>query len=63
MLLKIAYSESAYPITPVGPMNAILYYYFGIRVYFLLSNHMNNNRFTYDKTKSAELGFNILDMF
>ena len=35
MLLTISYSESAYPITPVELLKAILYDYFVIYVYFV----------------------------
>ena len=33
LFLTISYSESAYPITPVESLKAILYDYFGISVY------------------------------
>ena len=35
MLLTVSYSKSAYPITPVEPLKASLYYYTGISVYFV----------------------------
>ena len=35
MLLKISYTEPAYPITPVESLKAILCDYFGISVYFI----------------------------
>ena len=35
MLLTISYSESMYLITPVEPLKASLYDYFGISVYFV----------------------------
>ena len=35
MLLTITHSKSAYPITPVEPLKAILYDNFGISVYFV----------------------------
>ena len=64
MLLTISYSESAYPITPVESLKVNLYDYIGISAYFcLLYIHINNNKFTYDKFKSAKFGFSILDMF
>ena len=62
MFLTISYLESAYPINPVEPLKAILYDYFGISVYFLYFIHINNNKFTYNKFKSAIFGFSILDM-
>ena len=31
----MSYSDSTYPITPVEPLKAILYDYFGISVYFV----------------------------
>ena len=36
MLLTITYSESMYPITPVEPLKATLYDYFGISVNFTI---------------------------
>ena len=35
MLLKISYSESACPITPVEPLKATLYDNFGFSLYFV----------------------------
>ena len=35
MLLKISYSESTYPITPVEPLKVTLYDHFGISVHFV----------------------------
>ena len=32
-------------------------------IFCLLYIHINNNKFTYDKFKSAKFGFSILDMF
>ena len=66
MLLTISYSESAFPITPVEPLKASLYDYFVISVYFvyfIFIYFSNNNKFTYDKFKSAKFGFSILDTF
>ena len=60
MLLTIAYSESAYPITPVEPLKTILYDHFGILVYFA---YIDNNKFTYDKFKTVKFGFITFDMF
>ena len=53
VLLKISYSESTYPITPVEPLKAR----------FWDNSEIYNNKFTYDKFKSAKFGFIILDMF
>ena len=53
MLLTLSCSES---------LKASLYDYIGISVYFVYFIHINNNKFTYDKIKSAKFGFNILDM-
>ena len=63
MLLTIPYSESAYPITPVEPLKAILYDYFVISVNLFTLYSYNNNKFTYDKFKSVKLRLSILDMF
>ena len=65
MLLRISYSESTYPITPVELLKATLYDYSGISVYVfcLLYIHRNNNKFTYDKFKSAKFGFSMFDIF
>ena len=65
MLLTMLYPESACPITPVEPLKAILYDYFGISVYFVyfISIYVNNNKFLYDKFKSAKFGLSIFDMF
>ena len=63
MPLILSYSESAYPITPVELLKASLYDYIGISAYFVHYIHINNNKFTSDKFKSAKLGFSIFDMF
>ena len=49
MLLILSYSESAYPITPVEPLKASLYDYFGISVYFVyfIFIYVNNNKYIY----------------
>ena len=62
MLLTISYSESVYPITPVEPLKAILYDYLEFLYILFTYIHINNNKFTYDKFKSAKFGFNIVDM-
>ena len=62
MLFKVSYSESAYPITPVEPLKAILYDYFGTSDFCLLCIHINNIKSTFDKFKSAKFGLSILDM-
>ena len=60
-MLTISYSESTYPITPVEPLKATLYDYFGISLYFVYFTyiHINNTKFTYDKFKTAKFGFSI----
>ena len=65
MLLTISYSESAYPIIPVEPLKASLYDYFGISVNFdyFIFIYVSNNKFTYEKFKSAKFGFSIVDVF
>ena len=37
--------------------------FWNLCIFCLLYIHMNNNKFTYDKFKSAKFGFSILDMF
>ena len=52
MLLTVSYLESAYSITPVEPLKAILYDKFGISVYFVyfifiqttINLHMTNSK-------------------
>ena len=55
MLLTISYSESAYPITPVKLLKAILYDYFGISVYSVYSIFIYNIKFTYDKNCEIQI--------
>ena len=63
MLFTISYSESAYPITPVEPLKASLYDYLVIWYILFTLYSYKNNKFTYDKFKSAKFGFSILDIF
>ena len=61
MILAFITSESAYPITPVEPLKAILCDSFGIS-FCLLYIHINKNKLTYDKFKRGKFGFSILDI-
>ena len=49
-----------YPCRTVESNSLRLFWNFGI--FCLLYIHINNNRFTYDKFKSAKFGFSIVDM-
>ena len=62
MSLTLSNSESAYPVTPVEPLKASLYDYFRISVYFVYFIFIYNNKFTYDKFKTAKFGFRIFDI-
>ena len=50
-----------YPSKTVESKSLRLFCNFGL--FCLLYIHINNNKFTYDKFKSAKFGFSILDMF
>ena len=62
MSLTLSNSESAYLITPVEPLKAILYDYFGISVYFVyfifikttINLHMTNS-----KVRNSESAYSI----
>ena len=65
LLLTISYSEATYSITPVEQLKASLYDHFCISEYFVyfIYIHINNNKFTYDKYKTAKFGFSVFDVF
>ena len=62
MSWTVRYSESAYPITPVEPLKATLRSFWNFSVFCLLYIHINNDKFTYDKFKTAKFGFSIFDV-
>ena len=57
------YSESVYPITLVETLKPISTIILCFGLFCLLYIHINNNKFTNGKFKTAKFRFSILDMF